>query len=134
MNIFQKNCNISEVTCKREISSSEEHNISFALNDDPKSSYIKVLPTSNLFRNKLCIFNTSNFIHRPLFFICHRKMILCMTCVPHTKRRTSVLLVLGFINKICLNLVVDVCVELPWHTYLSSCSFMYLFAPCYCHA
>ena len=66
-----KSCHISEVTCKMEISSIEEHNTALALNDAPKSNCEKVLPTSEIFRNKLCIFNTFKYIHRPLFSTCH---------------------------------------------------------------
>jgi len=54
-----------------EISSIEEHNISLALNDAPKSNCEKVLSTSKKFRRKLCIFNTFRFIHCPLFSTCH---------------------------------------------------------------
>ena len=72
VNTCQKSCNISEVTCKMEISNIEEHNISLGLNDAPKSNCEKALPTtSKKFRNELCIFSTFKFIHRPLFSTCH---------------------------------------------------------------
>jgi len=54
-----------------EILSIEAHNISLALNDAPKSSCKKVLPAKQKLRNKLCIFNTSKFIHHPLYSTCH---------------------------------------------------------------
>jgi len=83
----KKSCNISEVTWKTEISSIEQHNISFALNDAPKSNCEKVLATSKKFRNKLGIFNTFKFIYRPLFSTCHHYTMLHITYVPHTKKK-----------------------------------------------
>jgi len=53
------------------ISNIEEHSISLALNDAPKSNCEKVLPTSKKCRNKLCILNTFKFIHYPLFSTRH---------------------------------------------------------------
>ena len=71
INMCQKICNISEETWNMEILSIEENNISRALNDAPKSSCKKVLPARKKLRNKLCIINTSKFIHHPLFSTCH---------------------------------------------------------------
>jgi len=59
INMCQKICNISEETWKMEILSVEEHNISLALNDAPKSSCKKVLPAKKKLRNTFCMFNTS---------------------------------------------------------------------------
>ena len=56
---------------KMEILSIEEHEISLALNDAPKSSSKKVLPARKKLRNELCVFNTSKFIHHPLFSTYH---------------------------------------------------------------
>jgi len=53
--LLKKHYNISELTCKIEISSIEQHNISFAPNGAPKSNYEKVLVTSKKFR-KNCVY------------------------------------------------------------------------------
>jgi len=53
--LLKKNCNIAEVTCKIEFSSIEEHSISLALNDAPKSYCKNVLPTSKMLKQFLYI-------------------------------------------------------------------------------
>jgi len=70
-----KSCHISEVTCKMEISSIEEHNTPLAFYATPLALYAtplcsckNILPTSKQFRNKMRIFITFKLIHHALFF------------------------------------------------------------------
>jgi len=96
-----------------ENSSIEEYNLSLDLYAAPLNSCKKVLPTSKQFRNQMCIFNTFKLIHCPPVSTYYHYMMLHITCVPRTRRKTSLLRVLRFINKICPKLVWK---SSPWLT------------------